>query len=223
MGPATRKAESPIPSTYSYSPFPEGGKTAPPSKGEKAPKDDSFIHFHPMLLLGLGKGGEKLGELEYTDGTKGTVSSGGLMQMGAGLIVDFTRVPLQLQASGTYHFDQVNAANGHISFSRWPVEALAFYKVGYMLRLGGGVQYALAPRSEAALDGNVVAINFNDSPGIVVEAGLVSMEKYSLGLNVRYVLQSYEAKSMESGSTTRPASSERISGSHFGANIFFGF
>jgi hypothetical protein len=114
----------------------------PDRKPPPAQKENE-VGFHPMVLLGLGSGGETMAEFVYTDGSTKAIKAGGLLQVGAGLIIDFSGIPLQLQSTVGYHFDTLEASNGS----------------GYIansVRMGG----LSAPTTSERINGNHIAGNF---------------------------------------------------------------
>ncbi|MBN1208811.1 MAG: hypothetical protein JXB05_28390 [Myxococcaceae bacterium] len=194
----------------------------PPDKKPPPARKENHVSVHPTLLLGLGTGGETMAEFVYTDGSTKSIKAGGLLQAGAGLIIDFSGIPLQLQSTVSYHFDTLEASNGDASFSRWPVEALGFYKIGDF-RLGGGLQYVVAPKAHLALGGSEGSMLFNNNLGFVAEAGWVECRSLCYGFNLRFVYQGYVANGVRVGGWTTPTTSERINGNHIAGNLLLGF
>ena len=155
--------------------------------------------------IGLTTGGDELATLEFVDGDDADIKAGGLISFAGGLGYQLPASPLYLQGTVGYHFDSVNAENADATFSRIPLELLAFYKAD-KFRIGGGLSYQLNPELELELDGVLnETFRFDDAAGLVLQADFLATPKVGFGL--RAVFVEYEAD--ENGSET-------IDGNQFG-------
>jgi hypothetical protein len=165
---------------------------------------------HLVLTLGIGTGGDKLAEVEYDHGDDGDVRAGGLILAGVGINHQFGN-NWELQATLNYLFDGADADNGDVSFARWPIDVLAFYRTGNH-RFGGGLTYHMNPKFDIDIDYYVDdSIDFDDALGFVVEYDYFFTNNFSVG--VRGTLIDYEASDY----------SDEISGNSIGvvANGYF--
>ena len=163
----------------------------------------------PFVGLGLTFGGEDIATVEYTNGTNKTLSSGGLVDIQAGLEYGLTGLPVAVQATVGYHADTANARNGDMTFSRVPVEVIALYDLGNQWRLGGGVRSATSGKFTGSGDGAYTALGssttFKSTLGWLAEVEFKATPQ--LGIQARYVNESY---------TVDLPSKPKIDGSHFG-------
>jgi hypothetical protein len=168
--------------------------------------------------LGLTGGGDKLATANFNDGTSESIRAGGLVQFGAGVLWQPVGGPIALQATFNYHVDEVNASNGSLRFSRYPVEVLGFYTGLPRFRFGAGPRFVFNPRLKVDVPGDNSNIAFEDTIGAVVEAG------YQIGnymwVNLRLTGETYKIKSINGTGVT--ANSD-VSGNSIGANVVFYF
>lgn len=165
--------------------------------------------LHPFVGLALTGGGKTLATVRYTNGDSQNIKSGGLYQIKGG--IDFHPVgsAFALQASIGYHADETNARNGRVTFSRYPVELLAFFHPNEQFRIGGGLRYATNARLKST--GRAENLGNYDLDG---QAGAVIEGEYRFarhfGLMVRAVDEKY-----------KDPTGKRIDGSHVGVGMNF--
>ncbi|MEN9868548.1 MAG: hypothetical protein RL748_4138 [Pseudomonadota bacterium] len=164
-----------------------------------------------LLGTGLTFGGDKLATAYYTNNTSATINAGSGLQLWGG--VDY-RINPQFSLQGTVgyhtHFTP-EASNGDASFSRIPVELLAYYHLNENWRLGGGVRFV----SSAKLNGKGAASGlnqkFDDVTGAILEAEY--LYGANLGFKVRFVKEEYKATGFNT----------KFSGDHLGLMMNYYF
>jgi hypothetical protein len=145
--------------------------------------------------LGAEVGGEKVLEFQYADGSTPDVTAGGGLLVSAGAALEiFNSVDAQVNAGWKYRTIP-SASNQEASWSRFPVEALLFYRTPVGLRVGGGATMHLGNVLEASGDAANGRLEFKNNPGFLVQAEYV-MRNFSF--DVRYTMMKYE---VESGGT----------------------
>ncbi len=189
------------------------------------PKEERSFSLHPMLTFGASFGGDEFAEVSYSDGSSSAITAGGSIQMGGGLLVDFTQLPLQAQTMMTWHVAGAGASNGSLYFHRFPLELLGFYKLTPQLRLGGGLQYAIGPKSELSNGSKTQSLitHYGNALGFVVEGGYLACGKVCLGFNLRLVQQSYAPLEVVFDGSTTPVWGDPVNGQHFAFNMMLGF
>lgn len=176
--------------------------------------------LHLVLNGGLTYGGDTIATAVYTDGTTVSIKGGSLLQFGIGGLYQFDTTPLALMLSANYHIDTASGSNGSLTFSRVPVEMLAYYTGKERFRIGGGLRIVNSPEYNSTLSGN--KITFDNATGVVGEIGY-HLTKQGW-LNFRFVSEKYQAKTRTSGGWTYSlAGSAPLSGSHLGMNFTFEF
>ena len=163
-------------------------RNAPPPYGNPVP----YGYWSGIVTAALTFGGEKLAEVDvetyYDDIEREDIKAGELFMFGGGLL--YTQDTLQIQATLNYHVDGVFGDNGDASFSRWPVELLAFWATPQW-RIGGGATYHINPELDIDIDYSPnVNIDFKNAAGVVVQAEYRLSEQLSIGL--RHTAIEYE-------------------------------
>ena len=139
-----------------------------------------------IVSSGITFGGDELATVE-TEGVFGSddtedIKAGELFFIAGGGLYQHKNI--QLQATLGYHIDGVFAENGETSFTRWPLELLAFKKMG-KFRLGGGLTHHLNPTFEFDLDDDTLPkeeVDFDNATGLVIEADYFFTNNFGLGL-----------------------------------------
>ncbi|WP_148415288.1 hypothetical protein [Noviherbaspirillum massiliense] len=179
------------------------------------------VHF--ILTGGLTDGGDTILTARYRNGYSDNIKSGGLVQLGAGVLVQMKDVPLATSFTVNYHVDDASARNGSLRFERVPLELLAFYTGVERWRFGGGVRFVQSPKATSDVDDEKETLKFKNTTGAVLEAGFGITP--SAWINVRYVSEKYRPKrfTAANGVTTDVSGEPSIDGSHFGVNFLYQF
>jgi hypothetical protein len=147
-----------------------------------------------LISVGGDFGGDEILKVNYTDGTDASIVAGtGLLVTGGAVWQAAAREghALDLQASASWKYSTIpDASNQDISWTRWPLEALAFYSyLPAHVRLGGGLTYQLAPTLSAqgsVLNGD---LKFQNSLGELAQLDYTFAQHFMLA--VRYTWISY--------------------------------
>jgi hypothetical protein len=121
---------------------------------------------HLVVDAGLGFGGDKLVTVFYTNGDSQSIYAGDGLFGDFGVQHNFTDTDWSFKA--TVGFDSW-AASGHhadVTFTRYPVDALALYTFGYN-HIGFGLTEHLAPRLD--LDGLGPNADFDPATGVILQ------------------------------------------------------
>jgi hypothetical protein len=180
--------------------------------------------FHVVINGGLTYGGDTIATAVYTNGKTTDIKGGALIQFGAGAQYQLEEKPIALMLSANYHLHTAMGQNGDITFSRVPIEALAYYTGKERFRIGGGVRVVNSPEFNASVNGITDKIIFDNSTGLVAEIGYqLSTQGW---LNFRFVSEKYNANRIiwNSGSVTSIVGlTKPVSGSHLGMNFSYEF
>lgn len=104
-----------------------------------------------VFEFGLHTGGDELVSATYTNGSTASIHAGALFSLAVGPTFTLGK-DWESRVTIGWKFDRINASNGDVTFSRYPIDALAMYKAGDW-EWGGGLTYHLSPK----LDGGGVA------------------------------------------------------------------
>jgi hypothetical protein len=140
---------------------------------------------------GITFGGDQLVNVPFTNGSSQNIKAGG----GAHFYGGF-EVPLNnqwaVQATLGYHSDSTNAANGDVSFTRYPMDVMALYSITPSVRIGAGLQYVNSAKltSSGVVGSNHVS--FKGDTGVAVEAEYLLSKKF--GVKLRHVTHTYRVE-----------------------------
>ena len=190
-----------------------------PALGAPAPRN-----FYFVLQGGLTGGGDKLVEAQVVSDFWGgfrtyneSIRAGGLLQFGAGVLWQPSEIPLAVQATINYHVDSITADNGDATWSRMPIEVLAYYTGVPRWRFGGGARWVKDAELEIDLVRNE-RFGYKDATGYVLEAGFAVTPRF--WISGRYVNEDYE---LESYNGFPARSLEKTSGQSFGLFMSYNF
>lgn len=154
---------------------------------ERAPLWDKNIKL--VIGGGVTSGGSKLYTVQDSNGDNIDIRAGQLIDFHVGLEYRWDEFAIQ----GTYgiHFDPIQDGDFKVSFERFPIELLGYYKLNDRFRVGGGIRYA----KDARLTGSGSASGFgvtqiDADPGAVFE--IEYRASPHLGWKARYVIETYE-------------------------------
>lgn len=102
------------------------------------------MDIRPVAKLGADFGGDTLVTVTFTDGSSETVKAHEGLSMGAGVSFLNEAKSFEVEATIAYKFNMVNATNGDVTWSRFPLDVVAFYRVS-RARIGGGLTYHMSP------------------------------------------------------------------------------
>jgi hypothetical protein len=146
-----------------------------------------------VFKLGYDFGGDTL---VTADGSTKSIKAneGFFMGVGASIFNDARNVEGEFSVS--YKFQTIDANNANLQFTRFPFDALLFYRQ-YRYRVGGGLTYHVNPKvrgSEAAAGLNA---NYKDALGAILQGDYLFGPKTAVGL--RYTMLEYTATSGANG------------------------
>jgi hypothetical protein len=151
----------------------------------------------PLFKAGFDAGGDTLVTVRFTDGdTENVKANEGFYLGGGAAILDADR-NMEYHLTLAYKFALINASNGDIEWTRFPIDALAFYRFSHA-RIGGGLTYHVNPRLEGSGVVGGLDIKFKNALGFVLQADWLITKNIALG--GRYTALEYDAKSPATGS-----------------------
>ena len=170
------------------------------------------------LFGGLSGGGDTLARVQFADGSSESIRAGGLIHLAAGVVLQAPQSPLALQATIGWQADSVNASNGDITFTRYPIELLGFWHGAPGWRFGGGMRLVNGAELESDVNGFRDTVTYKDTVGLVLEAGV---KVFPGGwLNLRYTAEDYEPDAVNGFSVV---SGGKVSGRAVGVNLLWTF
>lgn len=172
----------------------------------------SAVETHGVFNFGVDSGGDALTTVVFTDGHTSNVKAGEGIYFGGGVGLRAPEKKWAAEFSLAWKRGQINATNGNIYWTRYPLEALAFYVPIEKFRIGGGLTYHLNPKLKAsgAGAGYVTNTDYKDALGFVLQGDYLASTQLSVGL--RFTSIDYKP---ESGNTVSGNSVGLALGFHF--------
>src|SRR2546430_7827710 len=87
---------------------------------------------------------------------------------------------IEIETTLSIKYDSINASNGDITWTRFPLEVLAFYRMP-KFRLGGGLTYHMSPKLKASGAAGNFNVKVDDAAGAVLQADYLVTRKLSVG------------------------------------------
>jgi hypothetical protein len=143
--------------------------------------------LHVSIIGGLTFGGDRVGGLQYVDGSTSNLDAGALAYFGGGLEYHINDSFI-LQLNAQYHWDTAAATNGDMTFSRYEFEAIPYYRINerYRIGLGYGMHSNVHLSSDFTAD-----LEYNNANAIIGSVGRLS-ENSDSWLEFRVVSVEYE-------------------------------
>ena len=145
----------------------------------------------PMVMGGLYFGGDDLVQTTAED-----LKAGGLLYIGAGILIEPENSNLVYQATLGYKWDTVefDIPAGDSTISSNPLEVTAYVRTDNV-RLGGGLAYHMKPEWEFCLVGSGCdTIKFDDAVGFIVE-GVWDVSR-NVAIGFRFTSIDYEIQGL---------------------------
>ncbi len=154
----------------------------------------------PVLGGGLEFGGEPLVRAEYSDGSTSQVNAGNGILVQAGAVAEiacFGAHCVDLQSTfGLKWTGTKEAKNGEVSWIRFPLELIAFYRpVSLPFRAGPGVSYQFGNSVSGSKDAAPLTTAFQSALGFVVQADYLFGARKNVPVGLRYTRMQYRTAS----------------------------
>jgi hypothetical protein len=153
--------------------------------------------FRPLLKAGLDLGGDTMLTVAFTDGDTQDIKANDGFYFGGGLAIVDAERRLEYHLTAAFKYGLIAAENGDVEWTRFPIEALGFYRFP-RVRVGGGLTYHVSPRIETSGAVGNPDVKFKNALGAVLQADWLVTEKIAVG--GRYTILEYDAKDAFSGS-----------------------
>lgn len=150
----------------------------------------------PLFKAGFDFGGDTMVTAVFTDGSTQTIKANEGLYLGGGAAIVNEARDWEFHLTLAYKFTMIDASNGDVEWTRFPLEALAFYRF-QKVRLGGGLAYHISPRLEGTGVIGGLDVKFKNAAGLVVQADWLITDALAAGL--RYTVLEYDAKAPVSG------------------------
>lgn len=172
-----------------------------------APAASPAAEVRPAFVAGYDTGGDKIVNVTFTSGKTDSIRANEGLYAGGGVSVLNDSKDIEFLGTLSVKYQGLHADNGDVTWIRYPLDALLFYRM-QSFRLGGGLTYVINPRLKGSGAASNINVTLDDAAGVVLQADYL-MGRVNLGL--RATLIDYKA----GGST--------IKGSGLGVSFGFTF
>jgi hypothetical protein len=153
------------------------------------PLASGAAEIRPMIKLGLDTGGDTLITHVFPDGEVETIKGNQGFYVGGGASIVNAAGNLELEVSLTFKYTSAYGKNGEVEWTRYPLDALVFYRWARW-RAGGGLTYHFGPKLKGGGDAAGVNVEFDNALGFVLQADYRITDQFTAG--VRYTAIDYE-------------------------------
>lgn len=170
--------------------------------------------FRGVFKAGLEGGGDSLVAFQTSNGGDSLKAGEGLSLGGGVSFVYWDNNVLETEVTINWKYNGIEATNGDLDFTRYPLELLEFYRFQHV-RVGGGLTYHLNPSLEGGGVTSNVNVDYKDALGFIVQADWRITDTLNLG--ARFTALEYERADR---GTVSSAYAQIHSGDTVGANSF---
>jgi hypothetical protein len=145
----------------------------------------------PLIKAGIDVGGDTIVTARFTNGDTKEIKANDGIYFGGGAAIINDAKDWEYHVTLAYKLALIDASNGDIDWTRFPLEALAFYRFP-RVRVGGGLTYHINPRLEGSGVVGGLDVKFKNALGAVLQADWRITEKIALG--GRFTILEYDPK-----------------------------
>ena len=170
-----------------------------------APAASHAAEVRPAFTAGYDTGGDKIVNVTFTSGKTDFIRANEGLYAGGGVSVLNDSKDIEFLGTLSVKYQGLHADNGDVTWIRYPLDALLFYRM-QSFRLGGGLTFVINPRLKGSGAASNINTTLDDAAGVLLQADYL-MGRVNLGL--RATLLDYKA----GGSTVKGS----------GLGVSFGF
>lgn len=140
---------------------------------------------------GYDTGGDTLVTVTFVGGDTDKIKANEGLFFGGGVSIVNDAKDVETEITLSYKIDDITASNGDVTWSRWPIDALVFYRAP-SVRFGGGLTYHLNPDLSGSGVVGGLNVKFKDALGFILQVDWRITDKLSLG--ARYTALDYDVE-----------------------------
>jgi hypothetical protein len=152
--------------------------------------------LRPVVVAGYDTGGDKVANVTFTNGKSDWIRANEGLYLGGGVSVLNEAKSLEFLATLSIKYQAVYADNGDVYWTRFPLDALLFYRTP-SFRLGGGLTYAIKPMLKGTGDASSINATLDNALGAVLQADYL-IDRVALGLRVTLLDYKLDASTIRS-------------------------
>jgi len=151
----------------------------------------------PVFKAGYDTGGDTIVTAVFTNGSTKSIKANEGIYFGGGASFLLDSKDIEIETTLSIKYTSITASNGDVTWTRFPLEALVFYRAP-KFRVGGGLTYHLSPKLSGSGVAGGLNVNVDDALGVVLQGDWLITQKISVGL--RYTNLSYKANGVKANS-----------------------
>ena len=152
-----------------------------------APAALHAAELKPALVAGYDTGGDEVVAVTFSSGKTDSIKANEGLYLGGGISVINAAGNFEFLGTLSVKYQGVHASNGDISWIRFPLDALFFYRL-QSLRFGGGLTYVIHPRLKGSGEASNIDATLDNAAGLVLQGDYLMGR---VGLGLRYTLLDY--------------------------------
>jgi hypothetical protein len=142
----------------------------------------------PAFVAGYDTGGDEVVAVTFSSGETDSIRANEGFYLGGGVSILNDARNVEFLGTLSVKYQGLHASNGDLTWIRFPLDALVFYRL-QSFRLGGGLTYVIHPRLKGSGEASNVDATLDNAAGVVLQGDYL-MGRVSLGL--RYTLLDYK-------------------------------
>jgi hypothetical protein len=152
----------------------------------------------PLFKVGADFGGDSIVTATFTSGSSESIKANEGIYFAGGLLMGTGLEGVEVEISAGYKYTSITADNGDITWTRFPLEALVFYRFP-QFRIGGGPTYHLSPKLKGSGVAGGLNVNVDDALGVVLQGDYL-LWNGRITLGGRYTILDYKANGVSAKS-----------------------
>jgi hypothetical protein len=153
-----------------------------------APAGVRAAEVRPVLVAGYDTGGDDVQAVTFGGGTQDSIKANEGLYFGGGVSLLNGARNVEFLGTLSYKYQAIHASNGDITWTRFPLDALLFYR-RQSFRAGGGATYVVRPRLKGSGEVSDIDTAFGNALGAVLQADYLTG---GLALGLRYTILEYK-------------------------------
>jgi hypothetical protein len=137
------------------------------------------------FVAGYDFGGEKIITVTFTNGDTQSIHANQGLYVGGGVSVLNDEKNLEFLGTVNFKYAGISAENGDVTWTRFPIDLLLFYRAE-KFRLGGGLTYVAGPKLKVSGIPGGGTVNVDDAIGLLVQADYL-MGRVAVGVRGTFV------------------------------------
>ena len=142
----------------------------------------------PAFVAGYDTGGDEVVVVTFSSGKTDSIKANEGLYLGGGVSVINDAGNLEFLGTLAFKYQGIHASNGDLTWTRFPLDALIFYRL-QSFRFGGGLTYVIHPRLKGSGEVSYIDTTFDNAAGVVLQGDYLMGR---VGLGLRYTLLDYK-------------------------------